>query len=263
MKVISWNVNGIRAIERKGAFHELLKLDADVLCLQETKAELAQMSDSVINPDGYHSFFYSSNVRKGHAGVAIYSKEQPDLVVYGGVRADQVFDQEGRVITAYFKNLVIINIYFPNGADRSHHEEGGGLEYKLDFYRTVSREAEAIRSEYKNIVICGDYNVAHQEIDLARPKENKNSIGFLPVEREWLTDHLNLGWIDCFRQLHPETVSYTWWDVITRARDRNVGWRIDYQVVTKELFPRVVSCENLNSFMGSDHCPVLLEFKDK
>jgi exodeoxyribonuclease III len=263
MKVISWNVNGIRAIERKGAFYELLKLNADVLCLQETKAELSQMSNSVISPEGYSSFFYSSNVRKGHAGVAIYSKEQPDLVVYGGIRSGEEFDQEGRVITAYFENLVIINIYFPNGADRSHHEAGGGLEYKLDFYKTVSREAESIRKSHNNIIICGDFNVAHAEIDLARPKENKNSIGFLPVEREWLTSVLEMGWVDTFRTLHPETISYTWWDVITRARDRNVGWRIDYQVVTPDLFKTVVSCENMNDFMGSDHCPVSLEFTIK
>jgi exodeoxyribonuclease-3 len=269
MKLISWNVNGIRAIEKKGNFDEILQLGADIVCFQETKAEVSQLSQKLLEPERFSPEFYSSTERKGHAGVAIYSKSVPRETVKGGLREEYIFDFAGRVISNYYditvngtrETLVVVNCYFPNGADRAHHKTGEGLEYKLGFYKTMHAEINVARETYKYVIVCGDYNVAHTEIDLARPKENKNSIGFLPIKREWMDELLADNWVDTFRHFYPqETEKYTWWDTISRSRDRNVGWRIDYIVVSRETLPYLQSAEILSDIFGSDHCPTAITF---
>jgi len=254
-KIICWNVNGIRAIERKGNWAELLKYDADIYCLQETKANPDQLSSAVRHPDGYHSYFAWPNEKKGYSGVAIYSKEKPIEVAEGiGMTGDA---PEGRVITARFKDFVLVNCYFPNG--------GGGqdrLVYKLEFYDEFLEYIEDLKLKYKNVIFCGDVNTAHSEIDLARPKPNEKNTGFLPEERAWIDQVIDSGWIDVFRHHFPNKADmYTYWDMKTRARDRNVGWRIDYFFVTPSVLKNKNSIEILSNQLGSDHAPIRFEIK--
>jgi exodeoxyribonuclease-3 len=251
MKIISWNVNGIRAIERKGAFDEIMKLDPDIFCVQETKAEREQLSEALANPDGYHSYFFSTEGRKGHSGTAIYSKTEPDKVEYG---LPNGIDKQGRTITAYFGDMVVVTCYFPNGKSKT-----SPLDFKLSFYDTFLAHIEELKKDY-NVIINGDFNVAHEAIDLARPKENENTIGFLPEERAWVDELIAHGWVDVWRTRNPhKTDVYSYWDQKTRARDRNVGWRIDYFFVQAPFMQRVKNIEILTDFLGSDHVPVVLE----
>lgn len=255
IKIICWNVNGIRAIERKGNWGELLKHDADIYCLQETKANPEQLTTALRNPDGYHSYFSWPTEKKGYSGVAIYSKEKPLEVAAGiGMNGD---DDEGRVLTAIFSNFVLITCYFPNG--------GGGperLAYKLKFYDEFLEYIEDLKKKHKNIIFCGDVNTAHNEIDLARPKENEMNTGFLPEERAWMDQVVDSGWIDVFRQYFPSKPDmYTYWDMKTRARDRNVGWRIDYFFATPSVLQHTESIEILSRQLGSDHAPLCLQYK--
>lgn len=255
MKLISWNVNGLRAIHKKGNFADILKKDADILCLQETKVEADQLPEEVRAPRGYFSYFSHSKMRKGYSGVAIYSKIEPKKVDEGmGV---EEFDKEGRLLVAYYDDFVLLNCYFPNG--------GGGperLKYKLDFYDAFLAFTESLRKKGHKVVICGDVNTAHEEIDLARPKANETNTGFLPEERAWLDELINHGYIDIFRELHPNTRDvYTYWDMKSAARDRNVGWRIDYFFITPDLLPRVKLATMMSEVYGSDHCPIVLELK--
>lgn len=253
MNIISWNVNGLRASHKKGAFDSLLKLNPDIFCLQETKANPEQLPEEVRTPQGYFSYFDHSKGRKGYSGVAIYSKIKPDKVTEGmGIPE---LDQEGRLITAYFKDFVLINIYFPNGGSGPDR-----LEYKLDFYDHFLKYIEKIRKTQKNIIFCGDINTAHTEIDLARPKENEKNTGFLPIERAWIDKVVSKGYVDVFRSLNPGKVDvYTYWDMKTFARDRNVGWRIDYFFVTPEAMKQVKDIKIFDDIFGSDHCPIQLE----
>lgn len=253
MKIISWNVNGIRAWQKKGYLEWFLSESPDMFCLQETKAHPEQLTEDLRNPQGYHSYFDHSKGRKGYSGVAIYSKVKPEKIDYGlGVKA---LDQEGRFIALHFKDFVLINTYFPNG--------GGGpvrLKFKLDYYKAYLKYAEALRKKGKKIIFCGDINTAHTEIDLARPKENVSHTGFLPIERAWLDKVVGAGYIDVFRHFYPnKTGAYTYWDMYSFARDRNVGWRIDYFFVTPDLIKKVKKIEILSEVYGSDHCPILLE----
>jgi len=255
MHIISWNVNGLRAIHKKGNFADILKKDADVLCFQETKVEAEQLSDEVRNPVGYFAYFSHSKMRKGYSGVAIYSKIKPEKVEEGmGV---EEFDQEGRLLVAYYKDFVLLNCYFPNG--------GGGaerLKYKLEFYDHFLVFIEKLRKKGHKVVVCGDVNTAHEAVDLARPKANETNTGFLPEERAWIDELVNHGYIDIFRHTHPNTKdAYTYWDMKTAARDRNVGWRIDYFFISPDLLHRVQSASMLTNFLGSDHCPIVLELK--
>jgi exodeoxyribonuclease-3 len=251
MKIVSWNVNGIRAIERKGAFDDLMALGADVICLQETKAEKEQLSKKLQNPDGYHGYFHSSRERKGYAGSAIYSKKEPLKVVHG--LPDDVLDRHGRTIAIHLKDLIVVNCYFPNGKSKT-----APLEYKMKFYDEFLAYAEELNKE-KPVVLTGDFNVAHEAIDLARPKENENNIGFLPQERAWVDELIASGFTDVFRDHNPRKQVYSYWDMKSRARDRNVGWRIDYFFVSPELTSQVQNIEILTNMMGSDHAPVVLE----
>lgn len=253
MRIISWNVNGIRALHKKGKWDEIIKEAPDILCLQETKAHPEQLPEEVLTPAGYHSFFDHSRTKKGYSGVAIYSKEKPiEVREYLGI---QEFDQEGRILTAYFKDFVLINIYFPNG--------GGGpirLKYKLGYYKSFLSYIQEIRKKNKKIIFCGDINTAHTEIDLARPKENSERTGFLPIERAWLDEVVKAGYIDIFRKSFPEKKdAYTYWDMKTFARDRNVGWRIDYFFTTPEVLPHVKGTGIMDNIFGSDHCPIFLD----
>ncbi len=255
-KIISWNVNGIRAVYKKGFFEQLLQDEQpDILCLQETKATPDQLPPEILNPDGYQSYFHFPTEKKGYSGVAIYSKETPVRVARDlGIEA---FDQEGRLIMAEYKDFILINTYFPNGGGAPER-----LRYKLDFYEYFLEYVEKLRKKQPNIIFCGDVNVAHKPIDLARPKENETHVGFLPIERAWVDKVMSRDWIDIYRHFNPEKVgAYTYWDMKTFSRERNVGWRIDYFFTTPEMLPSIKSVAILDNILGSDHCPVKIVLK--
>ncbi len=253
LKLISWNVNGIRAIAKKG-FHEWLKKEnPDILCLQETKAWEEQLDDSLTKIDGYTSYFSEAS-KKGYSGTAIYTKEKPFSVKHGiGI---EKFDSEGRFVIAEYPNFTLFNIYFPNGK-----RDNERLQYKLDFYEAFQKYADDLTKQGKNVIVCGDVNTAHKEIDLARPKPNEKSSGFLPIEREWIDRFLKAGFIDTLRMFNTNAEIYTWWDMITRARTRNVGWRIDYFFISQSLKDNITNAYTLPDVMGSDHCPVGIELQ--
>ncbi len=255
MKITSWNVNGIRAVVKKGNFEEIFKTKPDILCLQETKAEVGDLSEETKSIKGYTSYFASSKKKKGHSGVGVYTKIKPEKVEAG--MGTPEFDDEGRMLVLYFKDFVLINCYFPNGGMGPER-----LQYKLDFYDAFLEFVEGLRKKYKKVIFCGDINTAHEEIDLARPRENEENTGFLPEERAWLDELVAHGWVDAFRHFYPTKKDiYTYWDLKTGARDRNVGWRIDYFFVTPPVLPGLVKCETLKEQFGSDHCPVAITLK--
>lgn len=254
MKLISWNVNGLRAVHTKGALSPVFALGADMLLLQETKSEPTQLPAEVRAPEGYHAFFNSSRKRKGYSGVALYTKVEPDAVRYD-IDGDLALNEEGRLIEAEFGDLLVYNVYFPNGGQGPER-----LTYKLDFYDAFLAHIEAKRREGKHIIFAGDINTAHEEIDLARPKENEQNTGFLPEERAWLDAVVSAGYVDTFRHLYPARAqAYTYWDMKTRARERNVGWRIDYVFVSASLVPYVRDAGMYADVYGSDHCPVFAD----
>ena len=254
MRILSWNVNGLRAIYKKGAFSSIFEVDPDIVCLQETKAHPEQLPEEVFSPAGYYSYFDHSKLKKGYSGVAIFSKEKAEKIEYGiGISK---FDDEGRTLVAYYKDFVLINIYFPNGG-----MSDARLAFKMKYYDGFLKFIDKLKKQGKMIIFCGDVNTAHKEIDLARPKENEKNTGFLPEERKWIDKLVSHGYIDTFRYLHPEKIQYSWWDMKTFARDRGVGWRIDYFFVSDSLQNRINKAEILDNIMGSDHCPVLLELK--
>jgi exodeoxyribonuclease-3 len=254
MKLLSWNVNGLRAFYKKGAFNSIFELDPDIFCLQETKAHPDQLPPEVTAPAGYHAYFDHSKMRQGYSGVAIFTKEKPEKVEYSIGSKDH--DQEGRMIIAYFKDFVLLNGYFPNGG-----VDPARLKYKLEFYDLFLKFIEKLRKQGKKVIFTGDINTAHNEIDLSRPKENSNHTGFLRIERDWLDKVIAKGYIDTFRFLHPKEVKFSWWDMKTFARDRNIGWRLDYFFVSSDLKDKVKKAEILDNMLGSDHCPVWLELK--
>ncbi len=253
MKILSWNVNGIRAADRKGLFEWFTKQSADVLCVQEIKALPDQFPAHLKNAPGYHVFINSAQ-RKGYSGVATFSKPKP-LHVEKGFGFDR-FDQEGRVLMTEFSSFVLFNIYFPNGK-----KDDVRLQYKLDFYDTFLSVADSIRDEGKHVVVCGDFNTAHKQIDLAHPKANEKRSGFLPVEREWIDTFIDHGFVDTFRVFNTKPEQYSWWDMKTHSRERNIGWRIDYFFVDKAFLPQLKNAFILQDVMGSDHCPVGIEIK--
>ncbi len=255
MNIISWNVNGLRAVARKGNFNWILNTSPDIFCLQETKCRPEQLPAEILNIPGYTAYFAWPTEKKGYSGVAIYSKIAPEKVEYGiGVPE---YDMEGRAIVAYYKDFVLINCYFPNG--------GGGperLKYKLEFYDHFLTYIESLRKKGHFVVFCGDINTAHHEIDLARPKENEKNTGFLPIEREWMDVLVERGYVDIFRHFFPTKKDmYTYWDMKTASRVRNVGWRIDYFFTHTSLLPRIKSLKIHTEVEGSDHCPIEMSFK--
>jgi exodeoxyribonuclease III len=251
VRVLSWNVNGIRAAHKKGFLNWLESEFPDVLCLQESKATVDQVPADLIKPPGYTSH-WNSALKKGYSGVGIYTKQEP-LTVETGMGI-QRFDEEGRFIRMDFPDFTLLNIYFPNGKMGPER-----LKFKLDFYDDFLSYIESLRRDRRNLVFVGDLNTAHREIDLARPKENEKVSGFLPIEREWIDKVIDRGYVDTFRSLHPETVEYSWWDLKSKARERNVGWRIDCVFVTPEMLPSVKKAFILTDVTGSDHCPVGIE----
>lgn len=254
LKILSWNVNGIRAIHKKGFVGWLNKENPDILCLQETKASPEQLPDELLNVNGYKSYFSSSIVKKGYSGVAIYTKQEPVKVEHGfGIPK---FDDEGRIVIAEYKEFVLINIYYPNGKASDDR-----LKYKMDFYDAFLDYSNKLVKKGKKLVICGDVNTAHKEIDIARPKENENVSGFLKTERDWMDKFVSNGYVDTFRIFNQEPEQYTWWDLVTRARERNVGWRIDYFFVSENFKKNIKSAYILSDVMGSDHCPVGIEIQ--
>jgi exodeoxyribonuclease-3 len=255
MRIISWNVNGIRAVEKRGFIDWFAKEAPDILCLNETKAEPGQLSPNLVKPEvkgkPYHSFWASAK-KKGYSGVAIYTKTRPDDVRFMG---KSEFDDEGRVLVADYKDFSLIAAYFPNSQDERRR-----LPYKLAFNDAMLKLCKSIVKKGRHFLLCGDYNVAHTPIDIARPKGNENSAGFLPEEREWMTKFLAAGFVDTFRHFHPgEAGHYTWWSYMGGARARNVGWRIDYNCVDKDFMSSVKSSIIRPEVEGSDHCPVEIE----
>ncbi len=254
MNLISWNVNGIRAAEKKGFLEWLYEARPDVLCLQETKASPDQLSQELQTPRGYHTYWGSAE-RKGYSGVALFTREEPRDVAIG-LGIDE-FDREGRTIIADYGEFVLITVYVPNGS-RDHSR----VPFKMRFKETLLEKCNEYRADGRAVVVCGDINTAHKEIDLARPKENQKSTGFLPEERAWIDRVIAEGYIDAFRERHPDRESaYSWWAYWGGARDRNVGWRLDYFFISPDLLDNVTEAEIHPDVLGSDHCPVSLSLQ--
>jgi exodeoxyribonuclease-3 len=247
-RLISWNINGIRAAEKKGLLDYIRNSNADIVALQEIKAMPEQMSDALKTVPGYHAYFNSAE-RKGYSGTAVYTKREPLSVQYG-LGIDE-FDHEGRTLILHYPEFTFINIYYPNGGSGEER-----LGFKLRFYDAFYELVQEYDQAGLSLVICGDVNTAHKEIDLARPKENENRSGFMPIERAFLDRFFANKFVDTFRIFHAEPEQYTWWDMKTRARDRNIGWRIDYFVVNQPLLPYVKDAWIEPDVQGSDHCPI-------
>jgi exodeoxyribonuclease-3 len=250
VRLVSWNVNGIRAAIRKG-FWEWLHADApDLLCLQETRIHTDQLTREMRNPPGYHSY-WATGEKRGYSGVATFSRYEPQAVRAG--LGDSRFDVEGRVLITESDGFTLLNAYFPSG-QRGHDR----VAYKLEFYDALLAHCRDLQAQGHRLIVCGDFNTAHQPIDLARPAQNKKTSGFLPEEREALSRWLENGFVDSFRALHPEEEAYSWWTYRSEARARNVGWRLDYFLVAEALMPFVQDACILGDVLGSDHCPVEL-----
>ena len=253
MKLYSWNVNGIRAAEKKGFLNWLDEVQPDILCVQETKAKIDQLGSSLIEDHGYHTFWHSA-IKPGYSGVATFSKEKPHFVQEGlGIER---FDLEGRVLLTEHDDFLLYNIYFPNG-----QKDDVRLNYKLDFYDKLLPIINEQVDSGNNVIVTGDWNTAHHPIDLARPKENVKTSGFMPIEREKLDTYVSNGWVDTFRHFHAEPNRYTWWTYRFGARERNVGWRIDYFFTNETFIDQLEDADIHDNIMGSDHCPVLITLK--
>ena len=254
MKLISWNVNGVRAVVKKGFLDWLDQEQPDILCLQETKAHVDQLTAEILTDHGYHTFWHSGE-RRGYSGVATFCKEEP-LYVQEGLGIER-YDAEGRVLLTEHENFLLYNIYFPNG-----QKDDERLQYKLDFYDELLPIINDQVESGNNVVVTGDWNTAHHPIDLARPKQNVNTSGFMSIEREKLDMYVENGWIDTFRLFHPEGDRYSWWTYRFGARERNVGWRIDYFFVNEGFVDNVEDADIHDEVVGSDHCPVSLELSE-
>jgi len=252
-KIISWNVNGIRAIEKKGFSQWLFKETPDILCLQETKAKKEQLSLTLLNPsspDVSYKTYWSSAIKPGYSGVAIFSKEEPKDVKFINIKE---IDDEGRVLIAEYNGFSVISAYFPNS-----QEGGARLPYKLFFCEEILKLCNKIK-EKNPIILCGDYNIAHKPIDLSNPERNQENPGFLPEEREWMDSFIEAGYKDTFRHFCSLGEMYTWWSYRFSAREKNIGWRLDYACVNDSFIDNVNSSTIMKDIMGSDHCPVKIE----
>ncbi len=250
MTFISWNVNGIRSIDKKEALKWIDHEKIDILALQEIKAEDHQVPDTIFDRNFRHTCVSSSH-KKGQSGVALFTDIEPD---YCGACPEVDISDEGRINELHFDNIAFFNVYFPNGQRNSER-----LAYKMAFYDRFLEYIEDLRTRGKSIIICGDVNTAHREVDLARPKANEDTSGFLLIEREWIDRLIAHGYIDTFRYVHGDVADrYSWWSMRTRARERNVGWRIDYFFVSEDLREKIMDADILDEIMGSDHCPVKL-----
>jgi len=249
MKIVSWNVNGLRAVYKRNFLDWFKDLDADIICLQEIKIQEKDLLSELKKIEGYHAFFNFAQ-KKGYAGVAIYSKIKPISVEEKiGLRQ---FDKEGRYLKLTFENFEVANFYLPHGG---HQKEK--LNYKLQSYQKIFKTIQ----NQKNLILAGDFNVAHKEIDLARPRENQNNIMFTPVERTQIDRLISLGFVDSFRKFNKKKGYYTWWPYRFDARARNLGWRIDYIFVSSDLKARLYDAKILSEVLGSDHCPIEANIK--
>jgi len=250
--IASYNVNGIRAALRKGLLDWLKTTDCDILCIQETKAMQEQVDVGLFEELGYHHYWHSAE-KKGYSGVATFSKKQPDQVIMGcGI---EKYDKEGRILRTDFGDWSLLNCYFPSGTS-GEERQAFKMEYLDDFFKWI----EELRKERPKLIIVGDYNIAHTEIDIHNPKGNKKNSGFLPEEREWMTQWFANGFIDAYRHLNPEEVQYSWWSYRANARANNKGWRIDYQSVSENLKSSLKEAYHMKDAMQSDHCPVFVKF---
>ncbi len=251
MKILSYNVNGIRAAMRKDILPWLQTTDADVVCIQETKATKEQVDLEAIQAAGYPYHYWFSAQKKGYSGVAIFCKQEPTHVAYGtGIES---MDFEGRNIRVDFKEVSIMSLYLPSGTNSAR------LEHKLEYMALFQEYVNTLKKELPNLVICGDYNICHKAIDIHNPISNKNSSGFLPIERAWLDDFINQGFIDSFRHLNKQPDQYTWWSYRANARANNKGWRIDYNMVSQPLKQHIKRAVILPAAVHSDHCPHMVE----
>jgi len=251
MNIMSWNINGLRAAVKKNFMEFLAVEKPDILGLQETKLRVEQIPTEILEDEVYYKY-WSSAEKKGYSGVALFSRIKPLKVSYS--MGEDRFDREGRTIIAEFDEFVLINCYFPNGQMNEDR-----LQYKLDFYDRILEIMNGIVAEGKDLIVCGDYNTAHKEIDLANPKENSKVSGFLPIERAWLDKIIEQGFIDTFRYFDEREKQYSWWTYRFGARSRNVGWRIDYFFTSKNLINKINKAYIRQDIMGSDHCPVGVE----
>lgn len=254
MKIVSWNVNGLRAIMKKGFKESVMELDPDILFIQETKMQEDQLVEEIFLKELGYTLTMHSGVRKGYSSVAVYTRIPVDEIIKGS--GIEEYDVEGRVIQVNVKDYAIFGIYFPNGGRGDER-----LAYKMRFYDDLLAKFDALKESGKKVIITGDFNVAHNEIDLANPETNQKTSGFLQIERDWFTKLLSHGFVDAWRARNPEEVKYTWWDQRFRARDRNAGWRIDYFVVSENVLEDVDDLTIYNDIMGSDHCPLSLTLK--
>ncbi|MEG0641112.1 MAG: exodeoxyribonuclease III [Clostridium sp.] len=254
MNIHSWNVNGLRAIIGKGFLEYIEEYKPSILCIQETKLQEANLTEETRNINGYYSYF-SHAQKKGYSGVATYTKEEAISVKYGiGI---EEFDNEGRILITEFKEFTLLNIYFPNG-----QKDENRLDYKLRFYDAILEYCNCETEKGIKLIISGDYNTAHREIDIKNAKANEKTSGFLPIERAWIDKFILNGYTDVFRHLNTDTIKYSWWSYRFKARERNTGWRIDYHFVSNNLLDKVKSSGILNEVVGSDHCPITITLED-
>ena len=253
LKLLSWNVNGLRAVARKGFLDWLKREKPYLLALQETKASPQQLDKKILEVEGYFTY-WSWPDKKGYSGVGVYTQEKP-IKVYKEIGAAWL-DREGRTLILEYPHFILFNLYFPNGKKSKER-----LEFKLSFYQQFLKALDKFKKKHKPLIVCGDFNTAHKEIDLARPKENSKVSGFLPQERAWLDKFIDWGLVDTFRVFNKEAGQYTWWDLKTRARLRNIGWRLDYFFIQKEYLPKLKKAFILKDVEGSDHCPVGIIFR--
>jgi exodeoxyribonuclease-3 len=251
LEIYSWNVNGLRAVVRKNFLEFIEKEDPDILAIQETKLQEEQIPDEVKALSQYHQYWNFAE-KKGYSGVAVFTKQKPEKVEYSIGDAD--YDTEGRLLILYFSDFVLLNCYFPNGKMSEER-----LQYKLNFYDKMFELMQKLRKNRHDVVVCGDYNTAHKEIDLANPEKNEDVSGFLPVERKWIDKIVDHNWVDTFREFNHEPKQYSWWTYRFGARKRNIGWRIDYFFVNKEFMKNVKKAFIRQDIMGSDHCPIGVE----
>lgn len=252
MKIVTYNVNGIRSAINKNWLSWLQATDADVICLQEIKATPDVLTELfLVEQMGYQHYWFPAE-KKGYSGTAIFTKHTPKHIEYGcGITE---YDREGRNIRVDFEDISVMSVYFPSGSSGEERQT-----FKFKFLDEFGEYLHQLRWAYPNLVVCGDYNICHQPIDIHNPKSNANSSGFLPEEREWMEKFINSGFVDTFRHVNKEPHNYTWWSFRANARNKNLGWRIDYIMVTKELEKQIKRVAILPEAKHSDHCPVLLE----
>lgn len=251
MRITTWNVNGLRAALGKGIWNWIQSENPDVLCLQEIKTRPEQVASEYYDQFNIKNIYWNPAEKPGYSGVATFTNFSPISVNFGIGKSE--FDSEGRVIITKFPSFTIFNVYFPSG-QRGHDR----VEFKLDFYSHLLEICDHMHKSNERIIICGDFNTAHNEIDLRYPKQNQKTSGFLPEERIWIDRYLSHGFIDIYRELFPERVEYTWWTYRMNARLKNVGWRLDYFLVSEALVPKIIDVVIHGDVTGSDHCPVTL-----